>query len=362
MPMARGSPRRLLLVTGTLECGGAERQLAEMANYWAERGVDVSLATWSGPQIRDFYRLDGRIRRVHLGVASGGRLRGNLGRILKLRKLMRNTAPDAALSFLTRSNVPTILAGIGLPLRVVISERVQPAHETGLQLAWRILRRFVYRQAAAIVSQTTGAAEWIRSNLGAKVLVIPNALRPLPAESDVREPLVVGIGRLVPQKGFDLLLRAFAQVESAHPEWRVAIAGEGPERKALERLSAELGVRGRVDFVGHVREVESLMARASLVVQPSRYEGFPNAVLESMGMGAAVISADCPAGPAELIEDGINGRLVPVEDIDALAQAMAELMGEPALRLRLGREATRVRERFRQDSIMAQWEAVLVPA
>ena len=177
-----------------------------------------------------------------------------------------------------------------------------------------------------------------------------------------RENLILAIGRLVPQKGFDLFLEAFARIAPEFPQWRAAIAGEGPDREALERLSAELGVRGRVDFVGHVRDVESWMARASLVVQPSRFEGFPNAVLESMGMGAAVISADCPAGPAELIEDGINGRLVPVEDVEALAEAMAELMGDPALRLRLGREATRVRERFRQDSIMAQWEAVLVPA
>ena len=360
--MARGNPLRFLLVTGTLECGGAERQLADMANYWAERGVDISLATWSGPHISDFYRLDRRIRRVHLDVASGGKFRGNLGRILKLRHLMRNTAPDAALSFLTRSNVPTILAGIGLPVRIVVSERVQPAHETDLQLAWRILRRFVYRQAAAIVSQTAEAAEWIRANLGAKALVIPNALRQLPAETEVREPLVFGIGRLVPQKGFDLLLRAFARIADANPEWRVAIAGEGPDRQALEQLSAELEVRDRVDFVGHVRDVESWMARASLVVQPSRFEGFPNAVLESMGMGAAVISADCPAGPAELIEDGINGRLVPVEDVEALAGAMSQLMSDAKLRLQLGREATRVRERFRQDSIMAQWESVLVPA
>ena len=105
------------------------------------------------------------------------------------------------------------------------------------------------------------------------------------------------------------------------------------------------------------------MARASLVVQPSRFEGFPNAVLESMGMGAAVISADCPAGPAELIEDGINGRLVPVEDVEALARRdVAADVRCRSFALQLGREATRVRERFRQDSIMAQWESVLVPA
>jgi glycosyltransferase involved in cell wall biosynthesis len=139
------------------------------------------------------------------------------------------------------------------------------------------------------------------------------------------------------------------------------IAGEGPDREALGRLSARLGLGERVTFVGHVRDIESWMGRASLVVQPSRFEGFPNAVLESMGMGAAVISANCPAGPAELIEDGVNGRLVPVEDVPALARAMSELMSDPALRARFGREATRVRERFGQETIMAQWEAVLVP-
>ncbi len=277
---------------------------------------------------------------------------------------MRNTAPDAALSFLTRSNVPTILAGIGLPVRIVVSERVQPAHETDLQLAWRILRRFVYRQAAAIVSQTAEAAEWIRANLGAKALVIPNALAATAggdgrcasrscsesAGSCRRRDSISCSG---PSPGLQTQTRNGASQSQA----KVPTA-----RQLLEQLSAELEVRDRVDFVGHVRDVESWMARASLVVQPSRFEGFPNAVLESMGMGAAVISADCPAGPAELIEDGINGRLVPVEDVEALAGAMSQLMSDAKLRLQLGREATRVRERFRQDSIMAQWESVLVPA
>ncbi len=104
------------------------------------------------------------------------------------------------------------------------------------------------------------------------------------------------------------------------------------------------------------------MSRAGLVVQPSRFEGFPNAVLESMGMGAAVISADCPAGPAELIEDGVNGRLVPVDDVFTLSRVMGDLMADPALRARLGREALKVRERFRQESIMARWEALLLPS
>jgi len=141
----------------------------------------------------------------------------------------------------------------------------------------------------------------------------------------------------------------------------VAIIGDGAERVNLLRLRDELMLTERVEFVGQIQDVEFWMVRAGLIVQPSRYEGFPNVVLESMGMGAAVISADCTSGPSDLIKDGINGRLVPVEDIDALSQVMAELMSQPEVRNSLGNEALKVRCRYRQDLIMTQWESCLLP-
>jgi glycosyltransferase involved in cell wall biosynthesis len=109
-----------------------------------------------------------------------------------------------------------------------------------------------------------------------------------------------------------------------------------------------------------MHDVERWMARAGVVVLPSRFEAFGNAVLESMAMGAAVISTNCP-GPASLIDDGVNGRLVPVEDSDNLARVMAELMSQPEIRAKLGCEAMKVRERFAQDRIMQQWAATLLP-
>jgi GalNAc-alpha-(1->4)-GalNAc-alpha-(1->3)-diNAcBac-PP-undecaprenol alpha-1,4-N-acetyl-D-galactosaminyltransferase len=354
-------PAHLLLVTDSLQCGGAERQMADMANYWCGRGMRVTLATWSGPRPADFYGTDARIRRVYLNDESTGRVRVNLRRVLKLRRHLVESKPHAVLSFLTRSNVPTILAATGLGIPVVISERTRPEREIGLRIEWRILRRMFYGRAAGVVCQTRATADWIWRNWRIRASVIPNSLRPLPMAGAGREPLVVGVGTLKREKGFDLLLEAFARIAGNFPDWRAAVVGDGPERAELLRLRDTLGLGSRVEFPGRATDVESWMARAGLVVQPSRFEGFPNAVLESMGMGAAVVSADCPAGPAEMIDDGVNGRLVPVEDVAALAGAMSALMAEPDLRARLGREAAKVRERFRQETIMTQWEALLLP-
>jgi GalNAc-alpha-(1->4)-GalNAc-alpha-(1->3)-diNAcBac-PP-undecaprenol alpha-1,4-N-acetyl-D-galactosaminyltransferase len=357
----------LVLIVGTLQGGGSERQLSDMANYWVAGGRHVVLATWSGPQIEDFYPLDSRVRRVYLNIAERRhglfpRLRSTLAKIWKLRRFLAVSLPDAVLSFVTESNVLTILATVGLKTRVVVSERVHPDHQAELLPSWRFLRKHVYAWSDGIVAQTQDVAGWLERNCGKSVVVIPNALRALPQPSIERLPLILVIGRLANQKGFDVLLRAFARIAPKFRDWRVIIAGEGIERAVLMGLRDELKLTDQVEFIGQTADISIWMARAGLVVQPSRYEGFPNAVLESMGMEAAVISSDCPSGPSELIQDGVNGRMVPVDDVAALARVMAELMSQPQVRERLGREAAKVRQRFNQDRIMAQWQACLFPA
>jgi glycosyltransferase involved in cell wall biosynthesis len=360
------APPTLLLLVASLRGGGAERQLSDMANYWVAKDWHVILATWSGPEVADFFPLDSRVRRVSLesrtkGVMSQSRIRVNLERVARLRRFLASARPDAMLSFMTESNLLTILAGAGLHPRVVISERVQPALHGALPWTWRILRRVLYRWADAVVAQTQDAAQWLRRNCRTTVTVIPNALRSLPEPSSERLPLIVAVGRLTHQKGFDVLLRAFARIAHTCADWRLAIIGDGEERQRLTRLRGELLLDNRVEFVGQSSDVVGWMARAGLIVQPSRFEGFPNVVLEGMGLGAAVISADCPSGPSDMIEDGVNGRLIPVDDVDKLAEVMAELISSPDERARLGHAASAVRARYRQDVVMDRWEACLLP-
>ena len=356
---------RVLLVSATLEGGGAERQLSELANYWAARDVTVTLVTWTGADATDFFRLHSRVRRVRLNVVSDERgfLRRfafNVRRIRSLRRVLLAERPTAVLSFLTETNVLTILAALGLRTRLVISERANPAFDTTVSRVWSALRRCLYSRSDLVVAQTHAAAQWVASNCGARTRVIRNVLRILPVLEREREPLIVAVGRLARQKGFDLLVRAFSQVAADFPRWSVAILGEGTERKSLLQLSSDLGVADRVVLIGQVEDVDSWLARAAVVVQPSRFEGFPNALLEAMGMGVAVISADCPSGPSDLIEDGVNGRLVPVEDVGALSAALRQLLSGPDVRARFGREAAKVREQFHPDRIMAEWNRCLL--
>jgi GalNAc-alpha-(1->4)-GalNAc-alpha-(1->3)-diNAcBac-PP-undecaprenol alpha-1,4-N-acetyl-D-galactosaminyltransferase len=360
----RRAPLRLLLVISSLQGGGAERQLSGMANYWAGGGADVTLVTWTGPGIKDFYPLVPGVSRLWLDMGMPrhmpfAALIASVCRVYKLRRILRTLRPDAVVSFLDISNIYTVLAARGLGLRVVVAERTHPAINRITSRPWRLLRRVCYSSAYAVVAQTQDAGSWLQRNCRAHVKVIPNFLRDLPQAQCDRELMIIAVGRLSAEKGFDLLLKAFAKLSPDFPSWRVCIIGDGTERQALTQLCNELKLADRVEFIGEVQQVELWMARAGLLVHPSRREGFPNAVLEAMGMGLAVVCADCRAGPSELIEDGINGRLVPVDDVDALARAMSELMIAPQLRERIGCEARKVRNQYALDIIMERWQSLL---
>lgn len=351
----------IVLITGSLLGGGAERVLSDMANYWARNGLTVMLVTWSGPSTTDFYELDPAVTRQWLDTSSKsyplvGKVIRNFQRIFKLRQFLSRQRPGAVLSFIYTSNVLTILASVGLKTTVVVSERTDPTMAPKVSVGWGMLRRLCYAWADRIVTQSDSAANWVRRHCRKQPSVIHNPLRSLPSIVAERELLIIAVGRLECMKGFDLLLRAFAEISADFEDWNLVFIGDGSERENLGRLRDELGLAERVEFTGFVQNVESWMARAGLVVQPSRFEGFPNVLLESMGMGAPVISSDCLSGPREIIQDCINGRLVPVDDVDALAGAMSDLMSDPCARRKLGTEAMKVRERFRQDRIMSQWE------
>lgn len=364
--------RRLTLLTPTLALGGTERVVSMMANHWCRLECDVTVITLETPQ-SDTYPLDPQVERMGLGLMRESRgvvqaLLGNLRRVRQLRRAIRQSKPDKVISFTEKMNVVTLLACIGLNVDVIIAERTDPSkHEIGRTWSW--LRRLVYRRCRALVVQTTRVEEQMRRIVKHRpIYVIANAAFPppnLPTEStatDSTQCRVVAMGRLDWQKGFDLLIEAFARLHPEHGDCVLEILGEGPERPNLQRLVEQHGLEERVLLTGWVAEPAAVLRRADLFVLPSRLEGFPNALLEAMACGLPVVSFDCDSGPAEIVRDGVDGLLVPAEDVDHLAAAMNRLLSNPVERQQLAARAPDVLERFSTEQFFAQWEAVLQDA
>ncbi|OGQ98646.1 MAG: hypothetical protein A2284_16250 [Deltaproteobacteria bacterium RIFOXYA12_FULL_61_11] len=358
----------LTLCISTLGTGGAERVAVLLCNRWAALGHRVTLVTLDHGETLA-YPLCPQVRRValHGGFPPGKQgLRKLLHRPLglwHLRRLLVRTSPDVVISFMDLTNLIVLLVTLGSSLPVVVAERNDPARRI-LPRPLAAARRLLYPRAAAVVVQTRRVRGWFERFLQSRLLtVIEN---PLPHRDDrgssdagepgldLQHPAVVAMGRLTPQKGFDLLLEAFAEVR-AEPRPHLYLLGSGPLREALEHQAERLGLVGRVHFLGTVRNPGAILRKADLFVLSSRYEGFPNALCEAMACGLPVVSADCPCGPAELIEPEKNGLLVPPGSSAALCLAMERLLGDPGLARRLGREAERIVERLSLERIAEEW-------
>lgn len=350
---------RLVCVIASLGAGGAERVMATLVSEWA-RDRHVTVLTFDDGAAPPFYALPPTVHHHPLALAGGsGSLlraaRANWHRVRRLRGAIRSASPDIVLSFGDQVNVVTLLACRDLRVPVIVSERVDPRlYDPGR--AWRALRRLTYPEAAAVVVQTERTREYAAARWKALLVVIPNpVLRP--RSGDVPpEPLVVGIGRLVPQKGFDVLVRAFADAAPRLPGWQLLIAGEGPERQSLQSLAHELGVADRVALPGVVRDNDGLLRRASIFVLASRFEGFPNALAEAMASGRAVVATDCPTGPRELTRDGTAGLLVPVDNVAAMSGALQRLGHDGELRRRLGEAAVAAVAPYDVGEVLEKWQ------
>ncbi len=176
----------------------------------------------------------------------------------------------------------------------------------------------------------------------------------------INKRVALAVGRLGEEKDFALLLMAFGSLASQNPEWDLIILGDGPEREDLEQLRDGLGLKGRVHLPGRVGNPGDWYVRADIYVMSSRFEGFPNTLLEAMAYGLPAVSFDCETGPADIIRHGIDGFLVPPsEGVEGLAWAMDTLMRDENMRQRMGKEAIAVRDRFSAQRIMAEWDEVL---
>lgn len=341
---------RITLVLPTFRAGGAERVASLLCNFWVDQGHSVAAFTFEAPGADQVHLLDERIVLRQLDLLNRSKrlisiIGTNLRRFGRLRAAIKAFEPDVIVAFTTEANVVALWSALGLDVPVIVSERNQP-NRPGLGLVRRALRRLSYPLATAIVVQTEAIAGWAREKFRVTVEVLPNPVRlgearPQPLSEENAPKRVVAVGRLVWQKGFDLLISAFAKIAARHPDWALAIYGEGGERSALEAQIAACALSDRILLKGVCKEMDDVYAGADLFVLPSRFEGYPNALIEALAAGCPVVTTDCPGATAEILVRGRYGLLVSPESADALASALDHMMSDASLRARY---AARARE------------------
>lgn len=357
---------RIACVISSLGPGGGERVLCTAANWWARTGETVRLLVLS-EAVEPAFAPDASVQVQFLGKqgVSGslmGAVGANIGRVRTLRRAVQDFSPEVVVGFMDTTNVLTLLACLGTGVRVVATEHTVPTHHN-IGVFWETLRRLTYPHADAVIVQTEEARQYFPQSIAGRISVLPNPVALSFGDGISREKegkTIVAMGRLSREKGFDLLLEAFAELAPLYPEWTLVILGEGPLRKELEEQRNGLGLDGRVAMPGFSATPHDWFIRADVFVLSSRFEGFGNALVEAMMCGLPVISADCPWGPASIVRDGENGLLVDSEDVPALAQGMRRLMEDDILRKELGTRAKESASCYGVSNAMAEWDEVVL--
>lgn len=356
---------KIALAITSLNAGGAERVISTMANFWASKpGFEVVLFYFSSDH--PFYELNSKIKLISIYPKKKSSLIGTFAHLIEssfsFHKILLIEKPDIIISFSTTINVISLTTSLFNKIPVIISERQNPV-DYRYNLLIEILRKKVYKKAAAIVLQTAGVQKAFTTKnikLGNNVYIIPNPISTKFCTNsfEPKKDIILSVGRLTKEKGHDLLIRSFAKTNNKG-NFKLIIIGSGIEKQNLIELAKSLGINERVEFLGLIENVEYFMSKASIFVLPSRSEGFPNALCEAMAMGCACISFKCDYGPEEIIESQSDGILVEKENITQLSIQIERLINNSELRNLLSKNSIDIQSRFSLPIIMNKWEKII---
>ena len=333
----QAEPRKIVMYIDVMYHGGAQRVMANLANDFTAAGVETVLVNDAVPAPGiPTYPIAETVRRYYLRQDfSGNVLAKNIERIAGLRKILKNENPD------------------------IVSVRNDPNMEYGRSAAKKWRANAVFSMADGCVFQTKEASRYFSPAIQkrSKIIMNPVAAPFFQVQRPAQSRNIISVGRLEPQKNQALLVEAFAAVAGQFPEQNLVIYGEGSLRPALQQQIDVLGLHERILLPGDEKDIREKLAQSSLFVLPSDYEGMPNALLEALAVGLPCISTDCPCGgPAEVIQNGVNGVLVPCRDVQKMAQAMRDLLTDPEKCAMLSAAARQSAEAFRADTVFADWK------
>ncbi|MBQ6786565.1 MAG: glycosyltransferase [Lachnospiraceae bacterium] len=357
--------KRIALFISSLQKGGSERVMVNLAEYFHKNRYEVILVTQYKQDVE--YDISPEIRRVYSEPEEhelqGGRIHNFCVRFAKLRNIWKAYKPDIILAFLGKNNLMAIATSMFLPSKVAVSVRGEPTMEYEGKLM-QFLAKAMFGLADGVILQTEMAKlffpKWVQKK--AKILPNPMNLNFLNKRFiGTREDKIVAVGRLDENKNHAMLIHAFGRIVSEYPKMKLVIYGEGDSREQLEQMVAEKGLEEKIELPGSITDVEEHIKAARIFTLTSNTEGMPNSLMEAMALGLPVVSTDCPCGgPATLIENDVNGILVPVGDAYALADAFRKILSNQEYAEKMGENAYEITKKLNPDTVNREWEQYLL--
>lgn len=345
--------------------GGAERVVATLANTLVFYFNVIIITLVEGKSI---YKLDDRIELVHclhnLPIRTNVilSLKTNYRLYKTLKEILKNKSVDLAIGFMTTSNVLVSLASKSNNKPCIISERSNPYIYTN-NAFWNLMVKLSFPKSSYLVVQSQLAKEYYKAIMPKdNIVILPN---PLSKElvnmknlSVQKKNIILNVGRLDENKSQDLLIRSFSNLSNTK-NWQLIFVGDGPLLTTYYELAEKLGVSDKIQFIGRTHDVSTFYNQSKIFAFTSKSEGFPNALIEAMYFELACISTDCECGPSELIIDGINGFLIPVDNQLALEQKLKRLIDDFELCQTLGQKALNTAMAYTTDNVVIQWKHLI---
>lgn len=349
----------IILISNEVANGGAGRVISVLANSFARQGYRVSVYSFN--KRFETYPLHKTVEQIFLKIRFKQKFLNKLDRIRQLRKAFKLNPNATIIAFEYFVNMQTIIAGLGLKNRIVISERNDPAQQERKKIT-KHMRSFLYRFADGLVCQTPDAKEYFPKAVQKKTVVIPNPIMeglPEPIRGE-RRKVIVNFGRLEKQKNLPLLIDAFELLIKEHPDYKLSFYGDGSEMNRIETYINEKHLQDYISLHSSIPDIHEKIFDCSLFVSSSDYEGLSNSMIEAMALGLPCIVTDCPCGGARMmITSYENGILVPVGDVKAMYEAMKYLIENPEETTMISKKAIKVRSDLAVGKIVTEWERMM---
>lgn len=351
---------KILFYINVLSGGGAERVIANLSNQFANDNTEVVLVTTYSTN--NEYYVNDKVIRINLESSpstENNRIKKNISRITRLRKVIKEQKPDVVISFMEEPNFRNLIATIGLPVKRIVSVRNDPTKEYAGKLG-DLIAFHLMPKADGCVFQTLDACEYFPVKLQKKSKIICNAVKEdfYSTERKIVDGKIINVGRLSSQKNQRILIEAFSRISNKYLNATLDIYGDGALKEELNKQINDYRLSERVKLKGNSSNISQPLSQADIFVLSSDFEGMPNALMEAMAVGIPCISTDCPCGGPKMLFDGEkNGILIPVGDVDKLSDALDLLLSNKDKKLSLASNAKIRANSFKPDEIYSEWKS-----